>query len=156
MAARVRSVADRVEAPRYEELDRILDVAEPALHALAAVHGLHEARIDRWRWDQPEVVLSWLDRDRQDVAKSIRFYIDEEDDLVRCSVEVNAWRDGPDKAGRPVRKWRHEAIGAWRVRGAEEASADRGRVSETLAKAFDTVAEWDARSLTKRHYPRLA
>jgi hypothetical protein len=156
MAVRVRSSADRAEAPRYEELDRLLDVAEPVLHAVAAEHGLNQARVDRWRWDQPEVVLSWVDGDRQNVAKSIRFSVDEGDGFFLCSVEVNAWRDGPDKAGRPVRRWRHEAIGAWRVGGAEEASADRGRASETLGKAYDTVAEWDARSLTKRHYPRLA
>src|SRR6266511_5894703 len=126
MAVRVRSSADHVEAPRYEELDRLLDIAEPALHTIAAEHGLHQARVDRWRWDQPEVVLSWVDRDRQDIGKSIRFYIDEEDGFFLCSVECNAWRDRPDKAGRPVRRWRHEAIGSWRVRGAEGASANPG------------------------------
>lgn len=156
MAVRLRSVADRVQAPHYEELGRLLDVAEPALHAIAAEHGLREARLDRWRWDQPEVVLSWVDRDRQNIAKSIRFYVDEEDGRFRCSVEVNAWRDGPDKAGLPVRRWRHELIGSWRVPGAEEASADRGRVSGTMGKAHDTVAAWDGRSLVERHYPSLA
>lgn len=156
MAVRVMSSTARVEASRYEALDRLLDVAESALHAVAAEHGLREARLDRWRWDQPEVVLSWVDRDRQNIGKSIRLYVDEEDGFFLCTVEINAWRDELDKAGRPVRRWRHERIGSWQVRGAGEASADGGRVSETTGKAYDTVAEWDGRSLTKRHYPRLA
>ena len=151
MAVRLRSVTDRVDAPDYEALDRLLDVAEPAMHALASEHGLREARIDRWRWDQPEIVLFWIDRARQNVSKSIRYFVDEEATFFLCSVEVNAWRDERDRAGRPVRKWRHEPIKSWREGAAETASADRRRVAETMEKAYDTVAEWDAKSLTKRH-----
>jgi hypothetical protein len=85
MAVRFRSVTNRVDAPHFEALDRLLDVAEPAVHALAAEHGLRDARIDRWRWDQPEIVLFWIDRARQNVSKSIRFFVDEEGTFFLCS-----------------------------------------------------------------------
>ena len=48
---------DGLEIPNSDTLDHILDVVEPTLRAIAAEHGLLQNRIDRWRWDQPEVVL---------------------------------------------------------------------------------------------------
>ena len=156
LAVRVRSSAEGAEAPCFAETVEVLDVAEAALHVVAVEHGLREARIGQWRSDQPEAVPSWVDRGRHDIGTSIRFYVDEQDGPYPCAVEVDAWGDERDKGGRAVRRWRHEPIGSWRAHGAEEASTDLRLVSKTIAMAHDTVAQWDTRNLTKRHYPRLA
>jgi hypothetical protein len=152
MVARVWSSKNRLGGLTFEEIDQVLSLVESILHTVAAEHGLRQARIDRWRWDQPEIVLSWITQDTQNIAKSIRFDVNDEKDFYHWSVEVNAWKDERQE-GKHLRRWRHEQIAVGPpLFGLDDMRDDRMLLIEKVKEAYRTVAGWNLEELTSEHY----
>lgn len=96
-----------VEEREYDAINVILDAAETALLRAASEHQPREVNIERWRWDQPEIVMSWDSRGMTpDLGRNIRVYVRNADPPpYRCSVEANAWLDEPLAGNALVRHW---------------------------------------------------
>ncbi len=99
------------EQPRVDfyEVDQILDIIEPFMLSLAGEHRLIGAHTERWRWDVPDIVLVWVDRDRDNVSKNIHAWVKGNSPQYKLAVDANAWLD--DGASR-TRLWSHESYGA--------------------------------------------
>ena len=97
------------EASEFPAINAILDAAEPALLRVAAKHELREIKVERWRWDQPEIVLSWVSwGTTADLSRNIRVYVRAiGPSLYQCSVESNVWLDEPQVGNALVRHWEH-------------------------------------------------
>jgi len=119
----------------YSDFDRVLDRIESILHNLVSAKELRQARIERWRWDIPEITLTW---NRQDAAiwGSITTLLTTESE---GRIEVNAWRDMP-QAGGWIRKWDHAIVHSGNV------------VEESLYEAaYQKVALWNETTLREVH-----
>ncbi len=83
------------EDANYDAINAILDAAEGYLLGLAAEHQLREINIERWRWDQPEIAMSWSPRGGLlELGKNIRVFVSAGgSSTLMCSVESNAWVD---------------------------------------------------------------
>lgn len=96
-----------IEEGEFAAIDAILDAAETALLRVAAGHELREIKVERWRWDQPEIVMSWISPGMTaDFGRNIRVYVrDAGASLYQCSVESNVWLDELLSGNALVRHW---------------------------------------------------
>lgn len=119
----------------YEELDGILDTVEEVFLALTVELGLKQTSIERWRWDEPVITLTWVGSD--DISRNIHALIIPEGSFpYKLLVEGNAWQDKDEVEGRiRVRKWQHVEID-------REVSPDRSELRRAIDKAYSKVSEW--------------
>jgi hypothetical protein len=111
----------------YSEFDRELDGIELALRELVRTHDLRQTRIERWRWDVPEITLTWQGEDL--IWRSITTFLA----AVRQGyIEVNAWRDTPRDGGW-FRRWNHIQVRSGSVEAYPWCTA-----------AYNEVASWDS------------
>jgi hypothetical protein len=96
---------------------------------------LRQARIERWRWDIPEITLAWYGEDAA-IWRSIATLLTT---VSEGHIEVNAWRDMP-QAGGWIRKWGHAIVHSGSV------------VAESSYEAaYQEVAGWDEARLMEEH-----
>lgn len=130
----------------FEKVDRILDVAETAMLSVASEHRLREPQIVRWRWDQPEVLMSWSPiRQAPEVGKNIRAsVVQEEQGSYRCDFESNAWFDLRESSDSFVRYWDHFPAGAIpHIDPEKTLSQETPYILEYVARAYSAVSDSD-------------
>lgn len=127
-----------MNAEQTREIEELLNVIEPILLQRAGASGLGGTRVERWRWDEPDVTLTWTDH--AGVGKSVHAVIDTEKSTVR--LEVNAWRDKDFEDGKVrVRNWRHQTIGVANV------PLDVNALGRLIDDAYDIARRWGADDL---------
>jgi hypothetical protein len=133
----------------YDTVDRVLDAVEPILHDVAAKNKLTRARIERWIWDAPVVVLSWQGNEPPNMARNIAFHVLDTSGgtgpAMVANIEVNAWMDQDG-----MRRWQHAvAVLGARLRSLDELERDNADVRHGLFTAYEVVAGWTPGDLTK-------
>ena len=123
----------------FETIDGILDLVHRALTSLMDEYKLTGATVERWRWDQPVITLSWMGQDQTRLnihgvvvdANGEPLGVDAaatSSSMLR--IEANAWRDQDIEDGkRRVRNWIHKDLG---VVGTDKVAS---RVSEAYSEA---------------------
>jgi hypothetical protein len=103
--------SDSNEPINYDLINRVLDHAETALLRIAAQHRLSGTRVERWRWDQPEVVMAWaFAQGPERRGKNLRVSVGEfSRDNLTCNLESNVWHDQTWIDGALLRRWDHFA-----------------------------------------------
>lgn len=95
----------------HEKVNTILKKIESLLYTLAGEKHLEVVSVTRWRWDQPEVMLVWLQSDN--IYRNIVAHVTPEGPgYYKVDIESNAWLDkdvehGNLKTGGRVRKWKN-------------------------------------------------
>ncbi len=84
----------------YQAFNDVLDKIEEKLKGIKSNFNLR-ANIERWRWDQPEIRMTW--RDTDGVNKNINILLESlflrGKPYVKGVVEVNAWIDKKPQDG---------------------------------------------------------
>lgn len=143
MATSMRDPAPQLHPDDYERINRILNDAEGALVSMAATHRLLGTKIDRWRWDIPEVVISW-GNPHVEIGRNIRVLVQKERPLVfHCTFDVNAWQDDQFIANQTLRKWKNQTAGETDVSESKDQSDARYQEFTQLAdRSYRIVSEW--------------
>ncbi len=126
----------------YEKLNEILDEVQTNFALLLVQQRLRRASIERWRWDQPAITLSWIGGD--DVNRNMNALIVEHGPLpTGLSIEVNAWKDKVLDTGRMMRLWNHRATGRLSL------PVQPNQLVELVQLAYNMVAQWSLSDLTE-------
>jgi hypothetical protein len=105
-----RELQNPVDMLDPEAINLILDVAQYELLRLAANENLREIKLVRWRWDQPDVILSWRPWMESSFGKNIRALVrDQSLQYYRITIEGNIWHDQELISGAVLRNWSHFA-----------------------------------------------
>jgi hypothetical protein len=136
---------------RYDVLAEILDIVQNALVELLTSKNLRRPSIERWRWDQPVVTLSWVAPDYIDRNINAMVLHDTTNPSV-LHIEANAWKD--DSVGIPyrsVRLWKHLDAGDVPVSlHSKPITLDSRRLRELINVAYNTVVELGIHDLEER------
>src|SRR3972149_9548053 len=81
-----------------KDVDKILDGVETYILKAAGFLGIVGGEIPRWRWDQPDITLTWA---TGQIGKSLHVTMEESD---KFTVEIAAWKDIDEPAGQRKRK----------------------------------------------------
>lgn len=128
----------------YSELDAILGAVEPLLLSCAGEFKLQRTSIERWRWDEPQITLTWSARDGTDINRSVQVSIDEK--TLATSVEITGWRDEDrDEGITRVRSWKHVVTTSHLDPGDIAA-----KLPSKLKHAFTKVASWTPKDLSQQ------
>lgn len=92
-----------------KEVDNLLSQVEVILLKLAADYQLTGANIDRWRWDEPSIMLAWEDGD---IGKSLHVTVEQNGMM---GVDINAWKDFDDPGDRRRRQWVNNKFGPFKL-----------------------------------------
>jgi hypothetical protein len=139
-----RSVDDNFPHVDPVEFDRILDAAEVAMHAVASEHRLRETTFVRWRWDQPEILMSWTPlRQYPTAGKNIRVHVEpESQSLFTCTFESNAWFDERRTPDSFVRFWDHFPVGSKSRADSESVqNLEAPFIREYVERAYEAVSD---------------
>jgi hypothetical protein len=142
----------QIDADDFEQIDRILDMAETAMLAVASEHHLRATKFQRWRWDQPEILMSWTPfRLFPTVGKNIRVFVKpERTDTFTCLFESNAWFDDRQSHESFVRYWDHFPVKTVHHIGPGSVGESDGRlIREYVEKAYESVS--DSREIRLDH-----
>jgi len=126
----------------YEEIDNILNKVEEVLLSLTSEYKLKQASIERWRWDEPVITLTWTDSDH--ISRNINALIIPEGPLsYRLLVEGNAWQDTDAAEGKiRVRHWQHTEIDtAWLP-----------QPLDAIDEAYSKVSKWNIDDLKRKEH----
>jgi len=130
----------------YEELDGILDTIEELFSSLAEryEHRLAQVSIERWRWDEPVITLTWVGSD--DIRRNIHALIVHEGSYpYELLLEANAWEDRDLEEGKiTVRNWRHDKVGRVQI------PFQRSELQKTVNEAYSTVSSWSGQDLKEQ------
>lgn len=126
-----------------ESLDALLGKIESLALKLAAEQGVHGITVTRWRWDEPDITLTWLDRDTN---KSLYVRVVPTANLPgRVIIEVNAWRDLDYCDGR-----RRKRI--WNRREIAEVQQDTYDLEKSLRDGIAVARDWKEADLSQVAY----
>lgn len=141
MATEMRSL------PHAAEIDALFDGIEQIYqNDVIDERALIEPTIERWRWDEPAIGISWIDLAHDSISKNLLCRALGDHAPFHFTVEINAWLDSdvaPVGIGR-VRHWRHEVV-AEDVRVNPHADKLRG----VIIAAFNRASELTQRDLTE-------
>jgi hypothetical protein len=146
----------QLEDGEFAKIDRILDVAEAGMYSIAFKHNLREKQFQRWRWDQPELLMSWAPlRQSPGVGKNIRVLVNSETrDVFTCSFESNAWIDDRHDSEKYVRYWDHFPVGTVpKVDPQSVSSAEARTIRDYIERAYEAVS--DSRDIFLSHAIRI-
>ena len=135
------SSTDEVE---FGKIDQILDVIERGMLAVASEHGLRGSKIERWRWEKPEILMSWApSRQFPSVGKNIRVLVKpERTDSFHLNFESNAWYDERQKPDSFTRYWDHYATGTIHIADSKRTDEPEiQRIRDYLEKAYEKVSD---------------
>lgn len=126
----------------YEEIDNILNKVEEVLLSLTSEYKLKQVSIERWRWDEPVITLTWTDSGH--ISRNINaLIILEGPSPCRLLVEGNAWQDTDEAEGKiRVRHWQHTEID----------SVWLPQTLEAIDEAYSKVSKWSTDDLTRREH----
>jgi len=128
----------------YEKLDKVLSNFESCLILLAKEKRLTRQSITRWRWDEPDLMLSW---EEGNLGKNIHILI--VDNGSKVKVECNAWQDKDhEEKGSEVkvvrkRRWGHKEIG-------RADASDINEIKGLFEKAYNETINWKKEEDLKR------
>ncbi|MDX1992116.1 MAG: hypothetical protein SF029_06990 [bacterium] len=153
MTARKQATTKRFTVD-FEHLDETLDAINEVMQQVAGHHKLRKTEIERWRWDQPSISLTWPCDDfiQRKILASLDIGSGVPADLYRLNVTVDAWKDDTlvvdDGIRVPVRYWNHERI-------QEKAFTTAGDfpvnyVEKAIQQAYQTVSSWKIDDLERR------
>jgi hypothetical protein len=128
----------------FRKIDRILDVTETGMLAVASEHKLREPKIERWRWDKPEILMSWApSRQFPSVGKNIRVVVKpERTDLFHLYFESNAWYDERWNPDSFTRYWDHFSVGTIPIADPKRTlEPEVQRIRDYLEKAYEKVSD---------------
>jgi hypothetical protein len=123
----------------YPTVDRILDDFNKILKALQVQYNLPDAKIERWRWDMPQISLSWLAQDA--IWRTINVLVRSDGNAqgyFTCQIEVNAWQDIRE-ANRWIRRWRHQSI----YEGIVDDLSSSRQYDDIFLQSYQTVTHWN-------------
>ncbi len=125
-----------VEEANHDAINAILHAAETALLGIAIEHQLHGVSIERWRSDQPDIVMSWSPvRGMFGLGKNIRvFVLASNPSQLTCSVESNAWFDKPQPDESIIRHWDNFSGRVLQI-------ADPGTLTQVESQRLQTLVE---------------
>lgn len=128
---------------KHKELDKILDDVEEAFLSLIIERKIRRATIERWRWDEPVITLSWVGAD--DISRNAHALVEGNSPAYSLKIEVNAWRDKDRQEGdERVRHWQHKEIDLVSV------SDDMILLRQALGKGYSIVANWTEQDLQRQ------
>jgi hypothetical protein len=128
----------------FGKIDRILDVAEIGMLAVASEHMLREPKIERWRWEKPEILMSWAPiRQLPSVGKNIRVVVKpERTDSFHLYFESNAWYDERWNPDSFTRYWDHFSVGTIPITDSKRTlEGEVQRIRDFLEKAYEKVSD---------------
>lgn len=129
----------------YSAINSILDDFEKVFKDLKVNHNLSHAVIERWRWDLPNITLTWLAEDA--IWRNIHVLVDAArgaaDPFIE-KVEVNAWQD-LQRDNRWIRRWQHQVI-----RKAIAYNKLQWQDDHAFASGYILVAHWTSKDLTNQ------
>lgn len=141
-----------IEEANHHAINSILDAAESALLDVAVEHHLRGVNVERWRWDQPEVVMSWLTfGESRELDKNIRVFVGVGGAApFTCSVESNVWLDEHRSGNKIVRHWEYFANHTLDISNPERLTElESRRLKERIERAYDRFAESEDYVLTQ-------
>lgn len=123
----------------FVELEKILSRVEEVFLDFAAQSRLRGVRIERWRWDEPDITLTWVDPDN--ISRSIHAVI-EQGPPSTLELEVNAWQDEEGEEGKiRIRHWKHSNIARLKI------PYELEYLSDAVKQGFGQVGSWTKSSL---------
>jgi hypothetical protein len=126
----------------FHPANEILDQVEAAFSELIGKHGLRGLSIERWRWDEPGIMLMWSSPDNID--RNVHAVIDDDTPAPGLVVEANAWQDQDEEEGnRRVRYWKHENVIALEIPFRPH------DLYSYVEQAFKAANSWTLRDLEK-------
>ena len=128
-----------LEGANYDAINAILDAVETVFLSIAVEHRLRGIETERWRWDQPEIVMSWFPVPRStDVGKNIRIFVKMGGPThFICAVESNAWFD-EHEGDTIVRHWGNFAGSTVNITDPRSLAALESRLlKERIDRAYD-------------------
>ncbi len=132
----------------FERLSKVLDISEGAFVSLMEKYNL-PAYIERWRWDEPVITLTWLDFSDDYIYKNMHALIIIEGNEMIMEIEVNAWRD-TDEEKKRVRYWKHEKVGQETL---DESKPEKvlEPIKKLVFKGYSRVSKWSKEDLKNEH-----
>lgn len=122
----------------YEALNSLFDTLQAVFDTIHNKYHLQHKYIDRWRWGQPQISLTWQGQDA--IWRNIyAVVLPGEGRSLSGRIEVNAWQDTQEEKGW-VRHWQHLLL-------QEQGPLEPPRLWE----AYDIVVQWTLSKLTRRH-----
>lgn len=138
----------------FEGIDAILDLSEQAMLAVASERRLRNTHIGRWRWDTPEILMSWASvrdksfidqeyRDATTIGKNIRVLVKyKQTNVIHILFESNAWLDVRNSNGTLFRHWDHFPVDGISFPSSEHAVNDeQGRIKQHVERAYERVSD---------------
>jgi hypothetical protein len=124
----------------------VLDELDEHLNRIAKEKRLET--VERWRWDEPAIRLSWFADDA--IGRNVQVLVNRLDaGVFEVVTEVNAWKDSDVQAARRVRHWQHEQIpDAPHVKVCDQQLHVQESLPSLLQHAFSLVASWNLEDLS--------
>jgi hypothetical protein len=129
----------------FSNIDRILAVAEAATIVIAVESQIKGPRIERWRWDVPEVRTSWDPATPGDVFRNVVFLVEKSSGSRYLGrIDINAWRDGSVIGMTQIRRWKNSSF-------LETPVSEQSDLTKFMKNAFATVSGWGVAQLDRGH-----
>jgi hypothetical protein len=125
---------------QYSLIDPILDDIQKVFKDLQVKHDLAHASIERWRWDLPQISLTWKGQDA--TWRNMNMLLETEGNTQQYpngQLEINAWQD-IRKDNRWFRRRQHQPI----AKGAYPT------IVASLEQSYEVVAHWTVEDLTNQ------
>lgn len=135
-----------------EGQDVILGAIEKGLKNLINRESLANETMTRWRWDQPEVMLVWL---QDNIYRNIVAHVAATDSFFRITFEVNAWQDIDVEYGATpgtrerARRWANIPFGEIKHVSPSVLDNKKEELVEKIEKCYLRVKEISEKDLSK-------
>jgi len=137
-------------AEDFANIDSILDDVEASMLHIADDKKLIGAHIERWRWDVPEVTMSWKDP-VPEISRNMRFCVHKSGSFSYAfAIDINDWYDQSFAGRGTQRLWRNRTL----FEGnsvLEKTRGGRGGYSEMLYQAYAELSQWGLEDLKQTH-----
>jgi hypothetical protein len=127
----------------FEAINRLLDECEAELLALAATHRLTNTRFTRWRWDQPDITMSWFTGRHKLLGRNIRIAVgvEEQTHELKGVVESNIWLDRELPNSGLFRHWDHFTADPFLIHIQSEVSpAEKSWIRRRIEDVYQPIA----------------
>ena len=129
----------------FENIDRILDVAESVMLIVSANLQRGETRMERWRWDVPEIRTSWSPPSWKDVNRNVIFMVMKNGEAsYHGVVDINAWKDESFAGIATRRAWKNYSFPPIPLSSEPD-------IAEAIQTGFVTVLQWGEEQLERSH-----
>jgi hypothetical protein len=130
----------------FENIDHILDIAERVMLSVSSKLKIGETRIERWRWDVPEIRASWGPPSWKDINRNVIFHVLKDGDAsYHGVVDINAWKDEAFAGIATRRAWKNDSFPPVPL------TQEPGLLPEAIQTGFVTVLQWREEQLERSH-----